>query len=79
MVSEVSGPHLGAMFGLLNSVGVIGAYTSPVFLGYLVDHLHKLGYVGRQQWDPAFYVYGGLLLIGAIGWLFVDPRKRVTE
>ena len=78
VVAEISGPHLGALWGLLNSMGVAGAYLSPIFLGGFVDYLRKLGHVGREQWDPAFYVYAGLLLIGAFAWLFVDPEKSVV-
>jgi MFS family permease len=78
VVAEISGPHVGALWGLLNAMGVAGAYSSPIFLGGFVDYLGKLGHVGRGQWDPAFYVYAGLLLIGAVAWLFVDPEKSVV-
>ena len=44
-----------------------------------MDYLSELGYVGREQWDPAFYVYAGLLLIGACAWLFVNPEKSVVD
>jgi MFS family permease len=78
VVAEVSGPHVGALWGLINSLGVPGAFGSQVFLGHFVDHMEALGYHGREQWDPAFYVYAGFLLIGAACWLFVDPDKRVV-
>jgi len=79
VVAEISGPHVGALWGLLNAMGVVGAYFSPIFLGGFVDYLSKLGYVGRDQWDPAFYVYAGLLLTGAFAWLFVNPEKSVVD
>lgn len=79
VVTEISGPHVGALWGLLNSLGVPGAIASQLFLGRFVDHLHELGYYGRQQWDPAFYVYAVLLLIGAVAWLFIDPEKRIAD
>lgn len=79
VVAEISGPHVGALWGLLNAMGVAGAYCSPIFLGGFVDYLSKLGYVGRAQWDPAFYVYAGLLLVGAAAWLFVNPEKSVVD
>jgi MFS family permease len=79
VVAEISGPHVGALWGLLNAMGVVGAYLSPIFLGGLVDYLRDLGRVGRERWDPAFYVYAGLLLTGALAWLFVNPEKSVVE
>ena len=47
-------------------------------MGAVVDHFKELGYVGRAQWDPAYYVYAGLLLMGAVAWLFVDPEKSIA-
>jgi MFS family permease len=79
VVAEISGPHVGALWGLLNAMGVAGAYLSPIFLGGLVDYLGARGYAEREQWDPAFYVYASLLLVGAVAWLFVNPEKSVVE
>ena len=79
VVAEISGPHLGALWGLLNAMGVAGAYFSPIFLGGLVDYLSNRGYAGRERWDPAFYVYASLLLTGACAWLFVNPEKSVVD
>jgi len=77
-VTEISGKHLGALFGLMNSMGVPGAVASPLFLGWFVDRLKDLGYTGRDQWDPAFYVYGSLLMVGAVCWLFIDVTKSAV-
>ena len=78
VVAEISGPHTGAIWGLLNALGVVGAYLSPIFMGVVVDYFKELGHVGRAQWDPAYYVYAALLLIGAGAWLFVDPEKSIA-
>jgi sugar phosphate permease len=74
-VTEISGEHLGALFGLMNSLGVPGAVVSQLFLGRFVDWLGDHGYAGRAQWDPAFYLYGMVLLVGALCWLFIDITK----
>jgi MFS family permease len=78
-VTDVSGKHLGALFGLLNSMGVPGAFVSPVFFGWASQWLGNLGYTGRNQFDPLFYVYALVLLVGATGWLFVDATRSVVE
>jgi MFS family permease len=77
--TEISGRHLGALFGLMNSLGVPGALGSQLFMGRFADIRKEAGFVGREQWDPAFYVYGGVLFFGACCWLFLDPTRSAVE
>jgi MFS family permease len=79
VVTEISGKHVGALFGLLNSLGVPGAVASQYFVGWFADRQKELGYSGRAQWDPIFYVYMIVLLVGAIGWLFIDPTPSAVK
>jgi ACS family glucarate transporter-like MFS transporter len=76
-VADISGPHLGALFGLMNSLGAVGAISSQLFLGRFADWRRGLGFEGRDQWDPAFYVYAAVLLVGAIGWLWIDTTRPI--
>jgi len=41
--------------------------------------MKSLGYSGRAQWDPAFYLFGSLFLVGAACWLFIDPERRIVR
>ena len=77
-MGDVGGRHLGALFGLCNMVGLAGGAVSQAFLGSFVDHMKGLGLEGRAQWDPAFYLYGGVLMVGGLLWLFIDPRRSVV-
>ena len=78
-VTQISGKHVGAMFGLMNSMGIVGGVLSPIFLGRLVDVLKEQGYSGRDQWDPGFYAYAGVMVLGSILWYFVRPEKSIVE
>jgi MFS family permease len=78
VVTEISGNHLGALFGLMNSLGVPGAVVSQLFFGWFADQRGKLGYVGRDQWDPGFFVCGGVLLVGAFAWFFIDATRSAV-
>jgi hypothetical protein len=78
VIIDISGQHLGTLFGLMNSMGLPGAVASQLFLGLLADELAARGYLGRDQWDPAFYVYGVVLLCGAVCWLCVDARRSAV-
>lgn len=64
----ISGRHVGALFGLMNSVGVFGAMSSQFFVGAIADGLGSKGYSGRMQWDPMFYVDMGVLIVAGLLW-----------
>ena len=76
---QVAGRHLGAMFGLMNGLGGIGAMSSQFFFGWFGDYQKARGLVGRDQYDPAMWVYAGVLLLGAFAWLFVDPTRVIGQ
>ena len=75
--SEVAGRYLGALFGLMNGLGGVGAMSSQFFFGWFADHRKALGFSGRDQYDPAFWVYAGVLLLGATCWLFINPTRVI--
>jgi len=77
--TEVSGKHVGALFGLMNSLGVIGAMASQFFFGWFSDFRVARGFTGRAQFDPAFWIYGALLVLAALCWPFVNPARSVDE
>ena len=79
VTTEISGKHLGALFGLMNSLGVPGALISTAFLGRFVDWMGKRGFMARSQWDPAFYIYAGVLLVGAGCYMLVNCRRSAVE
>jgi sugar phosphate permease len=64
----VSGKHVGALFGLMNSVGVIGAMSSQYLAGRLADWRAADGYTGRAQWDGIFQVDIVVLILAGMFW-----------
>lgn len=64
----ISGKHVGALFGLMNSVGVFGAMSSTYLVGAIADSLGSQGYTGRDQWDPIFYINMGVLGTAGLLW-----------
>lgn len=78
-VTELAGRHVGAVFGLVNMLGVPGAMASQYFFGACADWRGAQGYTGREQWDPAFLAYVGVLVIGAICWLFIDVSRPLDD
>jgi hypothetical protein len=64
----ISGRHVGALFGLMNAVGVFGAMCSQYLVGALADWMGARGYSGRDQWDPIFSIDVGVLLCAGAAW-----------
>lgn len=64
----ISGKHIGALFGLMNSVGVFGALSSQYLVGKLADLLGARGFTGRDQWDPIFFINMGVLIVAGLLW-----------
>jgi MFS family permease len=64
----ISGKHVGALFGLMNSMGVFGAMTSQYLVGAIADYLGKQGFTGRAQWDPIFFINMGVLVAAGLFW-----------
>lgn len=78
-VTELAGKHLGALFGLLNGVGIVGAMSSQFFFGAFRDYRLSQGYVGRGQSEPALYVYAVVLLLTAVLWLGVNTSHSIDQ
>jgi MFS family permease len=64
----VSGRHIGALFGLMNMVGIFGAMSSQYLVGALADWMGAKGFSGREQWDPIFFIDVGVLVCA--GWIW---------
>jgi MFS family permease len=74
---HISGRHVGALFGLMNMLGGIGALSSQYLVGGFKDWRKSLGYEGRLQWDPVFNVYVTMLIVGSVCWFLY--RSHVVE
>jgi MFS family permease len=66
--TSISGRHVGALFGLMNSMGVFGAMTSQYLVGAIADYLGQQGLTGRAQWDGIFFINLGVLMAAGVFW-----------
>lgn len=60
--------HLGAILGLLNGVGIVGAMASQWFVGAFTDWRAGMGLSPRDQWDPMFTLYACVLVAAGAAW-----------
>jgi MFS family permease len=78
-VSEISGRHGAAMWGLMNSMGGLGVLVSTPLVGRIVESREKLGLPSLDCWNPVFYGVGLFLVVGAVIWTLVDVTRSVVE
>ena len=68
---DIAGSHAGTASGMMNSGFGIAGMVSPVVFGIIVER------TGR--YDLPFFLSSGLLLVGAICSMFVDPTDTVQR
>ncbi len=66
---DMGGSRSGSISGSMNSAGLLGAYFSTVFFGYLASNY---GY-----YLPVLYI-GILVLLGAFIWLKIDATQKIV-
>jgi sugar phosphate permease len=68
---DVGGQFSGTVTGIMNMVGALAASLTALIYGYLF---------GRGLWVEPFLVSAGVMLLGALIWIFlIDPEKSVVD
>jgi sugar phosphate permease len=68
---DVGGNHAGSVSGLMNCVGQMGAFFLAIVFGKIVDT--------TQSFNAPLFVISGLLFIGSLLWLLIDPTKKLIS
>jgi MFS family permease len=68
---DIGGNHAGVVSAAMNTSGALSSVVSPLLVTWL---LRQYG-----DWNIPLYVMGGLFLMGAVNWTFIDPRKRIFD
>jgi sugar phosphate permease len=68
---DVGGPCVGTLSGMMNMVGNVGGFLSPIVLGYI---LQRTG-----DWNLNFYVTAGVYAFGALCWWLLDPVTPLEQ
>lgn len=67
---DIGGRYAGTVLGWTNMCGNIGAATAISVIGRLVEY---------SGWSATFAMSSTAYLVGAVGWLLVDPRVRIRD
>lgn len=65
---DIGGEHVPQVFGLMNMMGNLAAASCPILVAKLFEQ--------TSDWTLVLLVFTLIYLIGAICWIFVDPRKK---
>jgi MFS family permease len=68
---DIGGNHAGVVSAAMNTSGALSSVLSPLMVTWL------LGLTGN--WSVPLYVMGGLFLVGAVCWGFINPRERIFD
>ncbi len=64
---DIGRNHAGVVTGYMNTVGNLGGLVTPLVFGYAVERL--------GSWTLPFVITSAVYAVGAIAWLFIDPRS----
>lgn len=69
---DIGGNHAGVVSAAMNTSGALSSVLSPLMVTWLLHLFHN-------NWNMPLFVMGGLFLVGAICWGFINPHKRVFD
>lgn len=69
-VIDVGGSHTGVVGAAMNTSGQIGSVFCPLIVIWLQQH---------YDWNAPLYLIGGLFLVGAVAWGFINPHRKIFE
>jgi sugar phosphate permease len=68
---DVGGKSVATLSGMMNMMGNVGGFLSPIVCGYIVQQTHR--------WDLAFYLTAAAYVLGVFFWLWMDPVTPLEE
>lgn len=69
-VTDIGGPAAGRVFGMVNMVSSLGATLAGPLMGIVLF---------RYGWSPLFLFVGGVYLLTALFWGFVNCTRKLVE
>jgi sugar phosphate permease len=69
-VIDVGGSHTGVVGAAMNTAGQIGSIACPLVVVWLQK---------TYDWNAPLYLIGGLFLLGAAAWGFINPNRKIFE
>ncbi|MGE5192434.1 MAG: MFS transporter [Deltaproteobacteria bacterium] len=71
---DLGGRRAAVLAGAMNMMGNIGAYYCPKQVGILFQSIENSG----GNWNLVLWLFAGVNFVGALAWIFVNPRRPVV-
>ena len=68
---DIGGNHAGVVSAAMNTSGALSSVISPLLVTWLKNFC--------GDWNAPLWVMGGLFLVGAVCWGFVNPHKKIFD
>ncbi len=68
---DIGGRRSGAVSAAMNTSGQVGSILSPILVAATVSRF--------SDWSAPLYLAGGLFLLGAVCWVWIDPTRPVSD
>lgn len=78
-VSDISGRHGAALWGLMNSLAGLGLMATTAAVGWFVQRRQEAGYSPAATWEPIFDGIAVVLALGAISWFAVNTNRSLVD
>jgi len=77
---DIGGGSSGAVSGAMNMLGNLGSAFSAIIFPYFVAHVTLPWFVKEVGTANSFFVFAATINVAAaVAWLFMNPRRRISE
>lgn len=77
---DIGGDNSGAVSGSMNMLGNLGSAFSAIIFPYFVAHVTLPWFAEETGTANSFFVFAAVMNVAAaVAWLFMDPRRRISE
>lgn len=71
---DICGKRSAVIFGIMNSIGAVGAWLSPKVFGYLFNFVKT----NNADWNYVLYLLAAVNFAGALSWIFLNPNRPIV-
>jgi len=77
---DIGGESSGAVSGAMNMLGNLGSAFSAIIFPYFVAHVTLPYFAEETGTANSFFVFAAVInVLAAVAWLFMNPKKVISE